>query len=341
MTNNSTKILFMMTLISGVIITISSNSWLGAWMGLEINLLSFIPIMYNNNNTLSAEASLKYFMIQALASSCIMFTIITWSIFKSPYSSMYENMMFNMLILPPLLMKAGGAPFHWWFPSVMEGLDWLNCLILMTIQKLAPLILISYLLIPNLYTSTIIILSALVGSVGGLNQISTRKLLTYSSINHLGWMIMAMNINTEMWTMYFKMYLLLTSTILFIIKTHNISFINQLTLLKKEPTTKILFLSSLLSLGGLPPFLGFYPKWMVIQNTASNKQIILLLAMVLLTLLTLYYYLRITYSSFLMLTYQVNWEININPKNHFTMMIFAITSLWGLLFCKSNINSFL
>nr|YP_010946687.1 NADH dehydrogenase subunit 2 [Malaccina sinica]WGO57405.1 NADH dehydrogenase subunit 2 [Malaccina sinica] len=341
MTNNSTKILFMMTLTSGVIITISSNSWLGAWMGLEINLLSFIPIMYNNNNTMSAEASLKYFMIQALASSCMLFTIIMWSIFKNSFPSMYENTTFNMLISPPLLMKSGGAPFHWWFPSVMEGLNWLNCLILMTIQKMAPLILISYLLTPNLYTSLIIILSALVGSIGGYNQISMRKILTYSSINHLGWMIMAMSISTEMWILYFKIYILLVSTILIIINVHNISFINQLTLLKKESTTKILFLLSLLSLGGLPPFLGFYPKWMIIQNTILNKQTTLLVIMVLLTLLTLYYYLRITYSSFLMLSSQLNWEINTNSKNFLFMTTFISFSLWGLLLCKSNINSFL
>nr|YP_010946674.1 NADH dehydrogenase subunit 2 [Malaccina discoidalis]WGO57392.1 NADH dehydrogenase subunit 2 [Malaccina discoidalis] len=341
MTNNSTKILFMMTLLSGVIITISSNSWLGAWMGLEINLLSFIPIMYNNNNTLSAEASLKYFMIQALASSCIMFTIIVWSILKNSFPGMYENSTFNMLISPPLLMKAGGAPFHWWFPSVMEGLNWLNCLILMTIQKLAPLTLISYLLIPNLYNSTIILLSALVGSIGGYNQISMRKILTYSSINHLGWMIMAMSINTQMWIFYFKMYTLLVTTVLIIVYVFNISFINQLMHLKKETTMKFLLLSSLLSLGGLPPFLGFYPKWMIIQNITSNNQVILMLTMVMLTLLTLYYYLRITYSSFLMLISQLNWEININQKNYTTMMVTIFMSLWGLLLCKSNMNTFL
>ena len=59
----------------GMFITISSNSWLRAWIGLEFNLLSFIPIISNNKNILTLEASLKYFLIQALVSSTLLFII--------------------------------------------------------------------------------------------------------------------------------------------------------------------------------------------------------------------------------------------------------------------------
>nr|YP_010946401.1 NADH dehydrogenase subunit 2 [Haplosymploce aurantiaca]WGO57119.1 NADH dehydrogenase subunit 2 [Haplosymploce aurantiaca] len=340
MSNNSTKILFFLTLISGVMITISSNSWLGAWMGLEINLLSFIPIMSKHDNIFTTEASLKYFLVQALASAILLFLIISKTMIDEMFS-MFNNNLSSMILTTPLLLKGGAAPFHWWFPSVMEGLSWSNCFILMTIQKIAPLILISYSIKTSTFMMTIIITSIVVGAIGGYNQISIRKILTYSSINHMGWMLSAMLLGENFWLMYFLIYSILTLTIISIINPFQVSFINQTFLMNNDhPIMKFLLFTSLLSLGGLPPFLGFLPKWIIIQTMVNNGMIFLITIMVVMSLITLYYYLRISYSSFMILHSEPSWNIKTHKYSHVmsTTILLSMTSLLGLIMCTILIS---
>nr|AVN68046.1 NADH dehydrogenase subunit 2 [Beybienkoa kurandanensis] len=323
--------LFFTTLISGMMITLSSNSWLGAWMGLEINLLSFIPIMSSNENIYTSEASLKYFLIQALASSVLLFFLIS--------KVMIENMFFvfnstvtSIVLTTPLLLKSGAAPLHWWFPSVMEGLSWINCFVLMTIQKIAPLVLISLTLNSNFFMTITIMSSVMIGSIGGYNQTSIRKILTYSSINHMGWMLSALLLGENFWLLYFTMYSFMTLVIILIISPSQISFINQTFLLNNDnPSMKLLLFTSLLSLGGLPPFLGFIPKWIIIQTMTTNNMIFLITFMVLFSLITLYYYLRITYSSFLILHSEPSWNIKIFNNNMYPLtLLMSSISVTGL-----------
>nr|WGO58003.1 NADH dehydrogenase subunit 2 [Rhabdoblatta densimaculata] len=342
MSQNSTKILFSMTLISGMLITISSNSWLGAWMGLEINLLSFIPLMSNNNNVYTTEAALKYFLIQALASSSLLFIIISKSLIESMFTVLNSSLT-SIMISTPLLMKSGAAPMHWWFPSVMEGLSWSNCFILMTIQKIAPLMLISYSINFNTFMTLIILSSVMVGSIGGYNQTSIRKILTYSSINHMGWMLTAMLMGENMWMLYFFIYSLLTLTIIMIVYPSQISFINQTFLINEDnKLIKFLLFSSLLSLGGLPPFLGFLPKWMIIQFMMINWSATIISIMVILSLITLYYYLRISYSAFIILNTQLSWNYMISIEMSITKasLILMTVSMLGLITSTAFINFF-
>nr|UZC33334.1 NADH dehydrogenase subunit 2 [Mastotermes darwiniensis] len=335
MPNNSTKILLMITLLGGVLISVSANSWFGAWMGLEINLLSFIPLMSNINNIYTTEASLKYFLVQAMASSILLFLVMVMALADNLFSfewSIYSS----VAISTPLLLKMGAAPLHWWFPSVMEGLEWTECLLLMTVQKISPFILISYLLKMNLFLASIIMTSVAIGSIGGINQTSLRKILTYSSINHTGWMLSAMSLSESMWLLYFSIYSLLTTTVISIIKPFKPSFINQLMMMKKEMViTKFLMFTSLLSLGGLPPFLGFMPKWVIIQEMTANKHYFLITFMVMGSLLTLYYYLRICYSSFLILHTELKWNKQFSSNQFYTLCssFLSFLSLTGLVLC--------
>nr|AVN67993.1 NADH dehydrogenase subunit 2 [Cosmozosteria sp. B117] len=334
--------LLFITLMSGTLISISSNSWLGAWIGLEINLLSFIPMMSDNKNIYTTEASMKYFIVQALASSVLLFFIISNSIIEEMHI-MYNSVTMNMIMTTPLLLKSGAAPFHWWFPSIMEGLSWNNCFILMTLQKIAPLMLISYILNMNVFMAVIILLSVIIGSIGGLNQISIRKILTYSSINHMGWMLAAMSIGENMWMFYFTIYSILTLAIISIIKPFQISYINQTFLMKNEiPIMKFLLFMTLLSLGGLPPFLGFLPKWMIIQYMISSNMTPIILLMVVMSLMTLYYYLRMCYASFIILHIEPKWNVQYyenNKINSFSVMLSSISML-GLIMITLVINVF-
>nr|QQQ88036.1 NADH dehydrogenase subunit 2 [Silba sp. LW-2021] len=331
MFNNSSKIMFLLILMMGTMITVSANSWLGAWMGLEINLLSFIPLMSDNNNLMSTEASLKYFLTQALASAVLLFSIILLYMDKK-FSYNFSSLP-QLMILSSLLMKSGAAPFHFWFPNVMEGLSWNNALILMTWQKIAPLMLISYIVDNSMIILLSILLSVIIGSLGGLNQTSLRKLMAYSSINHLGWMLSAMYASESLWLSYFFFYSFLSFNLIFMFNIFKMYHINQMfSLFFKSKIMKFSLFLNLLSLGGLPPFLGFLPKWLVIQSLTINSQLLLMTLLTMMTLITLFFYLRLCFAAFMLNYYENNWifslQFNKNLMNIY--LLFSFISTFGL-----------
>nr|AEE98121.1 NADH dehydrogenase subunit 2 [Edwardsina sp. AJJ-2011] len=327
---NPSKLLFFFTLILGTLITISANSWLGAWMGLEINLLSFIPLMMDTNNLMSTEASLKYFLTQALASSVLLFSIIIYMV-KTNMVNFLGFDWINLVINSCLLLKMGAAPFHFWFPTVMEGLSWNMGLVLLTIQKIAPLTLLSYTINMNLIFF-FIILSIIIGSIGGLNQTSIRKLMAFSSINHLGWILTAMIMSENLWLAYFSFYCILSVAMISLFNLSKLFYINQMfSLFNNSPIIKFSFFSTLLSLGGLPPFLGFIPKWLVIQAMINSNLMILMVFMVSFTLVTLYFYLRLYFAASLINYNEMSWNFKtFNQKSFFLTSLFNFFSIMGL-----------
>ncbi|YP_009390184.1 NADH dehydrogenase subunit 2 (mitochondrion) [Hermetia illucens] len=330
MFNNSTKILFFLTLISGTLITISSSSWLSAWMGLEINLLSFIPLMNSTNNLLSSETALKYFLTQAIASSIFLVAVIISMLKTNMFPQLVLN--YNNLITTALLIKSGTAPFHFWFPSVMDGLSWTNSLILMTWQKIAPLVLVTYIYSLNLMIF-FIISSALVGALGGLNQTSLRKLMAFSSINHLGWMLAAMADSNKLWLIYFIFYVFLSTAIIFMFNLFKTFHLNQIYSLSIQSTIlKFCLFINLLSLGGLPPFLGFFPKWMIIQQLSTMNYMFMTFVLIMSSLITLFFYLRLCYPAFLLGKTEHSWIkiIPVSTLPNKTSLIFSFISTMGL-----------
>nr|UFZ13073.1 NADH dehydrogenase subunit 2 [Protohermes similis] len=328
---NLSKLVFLFCLISGTLISISSNSWFGAWMGLEINLLCFIPLMSNSNNMISNESALKYFLAQALASSVLLFSIIIsslthGSIFFSEISSISQ-----IMLMSALLLKLGAAPFHFWFPSVMEGLDWINGLILMTWQKIAPLVLLSY-NYSSFFMYSIVILCLFTGAIGGLNQTNLRSLMAFSSINHLGWILSSMMISESMWITYFLFYIFLSFVIISIFLNFKVySFIQINSILNSSPMNKFILFSNLLSMGGLPPFLGFFPKLLVIQNLIFSNNLFLIFCMVMSALITLFFYIRISFSSFMIMSLNLKWYKSNFLSNKFIYFLNSI-SMFGLIF---------
>nr|APX40486.1 NADH dehydrogenase subunit 2 [Longitarsus membranaceus] len=328
--------LFLNSLILGTLITISSYNWFMMWIGLEINLLSIIPLFKSHKNSFPTEASLKYFITQALASTIILFSIIT-SMNLTEFFNDYNYWMM-MILNSALLTKLGAAPFHYWFPEVMEGLNWLNSLLLLTWQKLAPMILLMYNLNMSMFLSIIIIFSSIISGIYGINQTSLRKILSYSSINHIAWMLASMLNNNNIWLIYFIIYSIISINIIMIFYYLNIFFIPQLFLiLNKNKMIKLLFIFNFFSLGGIPPFLGFFPKWLVINNLTENNFYMLSLILILSTLITLFYYIRLTFPS---LTF--NYEeslIYISNMNKMKIIIFNMISIFSLIIC-TNIFSY-
>nr|YP_008854818.1 NADH dehydrogenase subunit 2 [Cherax monticola]AHA59400.1 NADH dehydrogenase subunit 2 [Cherax monticola] len=318
------KFIFMLSLLSGTFLAISSASWFSAWIGLELNLMSFIPLISSKENQLPSEASLKYFLIQALGSAIIILSS-TLTFFIPSISLCFISL--------ALLLKLGAAPFHFWFPQVMEGLNWTQIIILMTIQKLAPMFLISY-LSSEYFTHIILFLgglaSAIVGALGGINQTSLRKILAYSSINHMSWMLFAMLMNESSWLIYFFMYALISTSVALFFSSTQTYFFSHLINSNSSPVSKIISMMNLYSLGGLPPFSGFIPKWIIIQEMILSTFYIPLLILLMSSLVTLYFYIRLTLSTLSISCTQMKWNISLTRIKIFYSPLCSFVNLFGL-----------
>nr|YP_010577795.1 NADH dehydrogenase subunit 2 [Samia wangi]UZP15002.1 NADH dehydrogenase subunit 2 [Samia wangi] len=326
--NNSNKMFFSFILFFSTLISISSNSWFGCWIGLEINLLSFIPLISSPSNLLASEAALKYFLTQSIASINFLFMILLKMTLLKNFNT--DNFI-SITINSSLLMKMGSAPFHFWFPNIVEGLSWLNNFILMTWQKITPMILLSYYYNKN-FLYLMIIFNIMIGAIGGLNQTSLRKLMAFSSINNLGWMIYSIMISENLWIFYFSMYSFLISIMCFFFFNLNVFFINQLFINNITPLIKLNLLINFLSLGGLPPFLGFLPKWIMINFLMTNEFYLLTFLFIMSSLIIIFFYIRIIYSCFMFNYFKMKWlKINLNNNFLWLMNFFSLISILGMI----------
>nr|AYP72672.1 NADH dehydrogenase subunit 2 [Cassida sp. EMHAU-15090501] len=291
--NKLYKILFFNFLLISSMITVSAYSWLTMWLGIELNLLSMIPIMLKKNNSYSSEAGMKYFLIQSLASTVLIFSILVME------KKLFNNYLIITILQCSIIMKLGMAPFHWWLPEVMEGLSWENCLIMLTWQKLAPLVMLMMTLKNSVLLSMTIILSSLISGIQGLNQISMRKIMAYSSINHMAWMILSMMSSSWTWMIYFFIYCVSNFILVWYFKKMKIFYINQINLIKNK-FSKIFILMNFLSLSGIPPMIGFMPKWLTVHYMIINMNIIMPLILIISSLMHSYFYIRIIIPSLMM-----------------------------------------
>nr|AAV67500.1 NADH dehydrogenase subunit 2 [Anolis porcatus]AAV67501.1 NADH dehydrogenase subunit 2 [Anolis porcatus] len=294
------------SLATGTIITMSSYHWLMAWVGLELNTLAIIPIISTMHHPRSTEAATKYFLTQAAASALILFSSMTnawntgsWDITQTLTSPSY------ILLTMALAMKLGLAPLHFWLPEVIQGSTMTTAFIITTWQKIAPMSLI-LLTMNNLSTSIFLLmglLSSLVGGWGGLNQTQTRKIMAYSSIAHLGWMATISSILTNILIMNLLIYLIMTTSVFFSLIISKSKTIQDTTSTwTLSPTLTIIMMLSLLSLGGLPPLTGFIPKWLIMEELILQNFNLLIIMMAASSLLSLFFYLRLTYTTTLTLS---------------------------------------
>nr|YP_009138145.1 NADH dehydrogenase subunit 2 [Luciogobius pallidus]AGS47823.1 NADH dehydrogenase subunit 2 [Luciogobius pallidus] len=286
-------------LMLGTTITITSSHWLLAWMGLEINTLAIIPLMTQQHHPRAIEATTKYFLTQATAAATLLFASITnaWLTGQWDLQLMTHPLPTTMIILA-LSLKIGLAPLHTWLPEVLQGLNLTTGLVLSTWQKLAPFALL--LQIPAANQELLILLgltSTLVGGWGGLNQTQLRKILAYSSIAHLGWMLIILQFAPSLTLLALMVYLVMTTSAFLTLNLNNATNMNSLaTTWAKAPLLATLVPILLLSLGGLPPMTGFMPKWLILQELTKQGLPLTATFAALTALLSLYYYLRMSYA---------------------------------------------
>nr|ACL35977.1 NADH dehydrogenase subunit 2 [Setophaga townsendi] len=297
--NPQANLIFIASLLLGTTITISSNHWIMAWTGLEINTLAILPLISKSHHPRAIEAATKYFLTQAAASALVLFSSMTnawqtgqWDITQLTHPTS------SLILTSAIAMKLGLVPFHFWFPEVLQGSPLTTGLLLSTIMKLPPITLLymtSTSLNPTLLT-TLAILSTALGGWMGLNQTQIRKILAFSSISHLGWMAIIIIYNPKLTLLNFYLYAMMTATIFLTLNTIKVLKLSTLmTAWTKVPSLNAMLLLTLLSLAGLPPLTGFLPKWLIIQELTKQDMAPAATIISLLSLLSLFFYLRLAY----------------------------------------------
>nr|YP_010596289.1 NADH dehydrogenase subunit 2 [Tropiometra macrodiscus]WAJ60714.1 NADH dehydrogenase subunit 2 [Tropiometra macrodiscus] len=332
--NRTITSFFIINIIIGTIIVLSSNHWFLIWIGLETNTISIIPIIANTNNRRNTEASIKYFIIQALAAALILNSTLiniwnngSWLI-NSPINNISSN-----IITIALFFKLSIVPFHFWFPEVISGNNLTNGLIITTWQKIAPSI-ITINIINNLNNNIILfcsILSIIIGSWNGINQTQTRKIMAFSSINHIGWIIIIAIYNQNTSLIMLTIYIIINSAIFtnFITNnTINIANSNKTNIINPwNATTTII---TILSLGGLPPLTGFINKLLGLNTLINNNSIIITIPLIIGSLISLFFYLRITFNTN-MSNFPQNSLIILNIRNNNNNNINSILNIISIL----------
>nr|ABA01088.1 NADH dehydrogenase subunit 2 [Melidora macrorrhina] len=330
------KLVSTFSLLIGTTITISSSHWIMAWTGLEINTLAIIPLISKSHHPRAVEAAIKYFLVQAAASALILFssTINAWQTGQWDITQL-TNPTSSILLTTAIAMKLGLVPFHFWFPEVLQGSPMTTALLLSTLMKFPPitiLFLTSHSLNPNLLT-LMAISSAALGGWMGLNQTQVRKIMAFSSISHLGWMIIIILYNPKLTLLTFYLYSLMTTTVFLTLSTtKSLKLSTLMTSWTKTPSLNAALMLTLLSLAGLPPLTGFLPKWLILQELTKQEMAPAATIIAMLSLLGLFFYLRLAYYSTITLPP--------NPSNHMkqwyvskatSTMIAPLTSLSVLL----------
>nr|BDQ43888.1 NADH dehydrogenase subunit 2 [Amynthas tokioensis]BDQ44369.1 NADH dehydrogenase subunit 2 [Amynthas tokioensis] len=314
--------LTMSTLITSTLMAMSSTNWMFLWASMELNLLSFIPILMSSKLNQEVEGSIKYFLAQALGSALLLTSsIMLWS----PYSIWPSTM--PLILMVSLLLKLGSAPCHFWYPSVMASISWVSCTILSSWQKLAPLTILVFFTTQTLKSIIPLMagLNALLGGIMGMNQSQLRTIMAYSSIGHLGWMLSFMLMDKPLMTMlYFSIYCSLIIPLFMIMNSLNLMATKQLSKISMiSPTTQFMVSILLISLAGLPPLTGFMPKLLAITMLASlNSTLIMILIMG--SLMNLFFYLNIIIN---MMMFTQNMNMNTMKKMNKMPVLMLMSSV--------------
>ena len=313
----------------GTMIMISANSLLMLYLGIELLSLSLYALIgFNKKSSLSSEAAIKYYVLGAMSSGILLFGIsliygFTGSIGYDDIASQLINIDINsvdyiaiifgiIFITASLCFKFGAAPFHMWVPDIYQGSLISTTILLSTLPKIAVFIVflklyfIPFILLREVWSDILIfvgMLSIVIGSLFALTQENIKRLLAYSAISNIGFIILSLgliSIDGIHASLYYTVVYSLTALASFGIITHitsNSNGIEKITdlagLSKTHPYFAFLILITMLSSAGIPPLIGFHAKLMVIKALISSSYIILSIIVVIMTVVSAYYYLKV------------------------------------------------
>ena len=275
---------FYFLIIISIIISLRVSSNLLIWISLELNILRFLPVISSKEN-IEIENSIKYFLIQRWASV----------IFLERFFFFYIiNNNFLILINLRLFIKLGMRPFHSWFISILKTSSLNTLFILSTIQKIIPLIIIFNIKVNNILIFTIILLTLIFILILLPSTININKVLALSSINNVIWLIIRTLLSLKIILLFIVIYMYIILGVARIYNFYRLNVfyqINSIVFLDK-----FIILIVFISLGGMPPMLGFLRKIIILKIIINNSlRIILIFVIVISSLTLLYFYLSRIY----------------------------------------------
>jgi NADH-quinone oxidoreductase subunit N len=351
----------------GMMIMISSKNFLLLYLGLEIQSLSLYVISsFRRENLKSTEAGLKYFILGSLSSGLMLFGIsliygstgsINFEIISSLITSkgFYPGIIAGLVFLiSGFAFKASAVPFHMWTPDVYEGSPTPVTAFFATVPKIAAVAVLLRVLFdcfgPLLesWQQVIIlisVLSMLLGSIAAIGQDNIKRLMAYSSIGHIGFVLIGIASGTDKGLsavlIYMVLYVIMNiGVFVFILNMERdgvaVTSINSLNMYNEVSKGQTLFLTILLfSLAGIPPLAGFFGKFFIFNAAINAGLSWLAIIGGISSVIAAFYYLRIVY---LMYFGMVSDPLNGNmPTSHWLilsgsaiLMLIGIINLYGL-----------
>ncbi len=324
---------FVLCLLSilGMMIMISSGNFLTLYLGLELLSLPLYSLIIANKSNISSEASMKYFIMGSVASGIFLFGVslvygVTGTIeFGLISKTILEDEVFSnitlqyglVFIMAGLIFKFGAVPFHMWVPDVYQGSPIPITLFISTVPKIAALGM-AYRLLSNSFSNInneleflfIIIgtLSLFIGNIFAIMQENIKRLLAYSAISHVGFIFLGFLVpdsSSYSAVIFYVITYVITTLGLFGIVIALSSKFKESELIKdftglgfSNPITALMMVIFLLSLAGVPPTVGFYAKFFILKNLVSYGYIELAIFSVLMSVVGVFYYLKIIKSMF-------------------------------------------
>uniref|UniRef100_UPI0030FEB68D NADH dehydrogenase subunit 2 n=1 Tax=Amblyomma albolimbatum TaxID=1987572 RepID=UPI0030FEB68D len=273
------KILMKWMILITILISISCNSWFIYWLMMEMNLLFFIPFL-NKKKMTDSNSMITYFVIQSFSSTIFMMSALMF---------VFVNTM-KMLIIISMMIKLAIIPFHFWMISISEMLNFDSLFLILSFQKFIPMYILSKFNHP--YLKVFALISSIMSSMLALNSKMIKKMLIFSSISHQGWMIMLFLMKSKFWFLYLMVYTFLIFKITKLMKMLKFNSISNFSNSNMNSWNKISLITMMMSLGGMPPFMGFFLKIIsifIFLNNFNFSIIILIIS----SMINIFFYLNL------------------------------------------------
>ena len=303
---------FYFLLLVSIIISIRFNSRFIIWLRLEINMLRFLPIISSGLN-IELENSVKYFLIQRWAS--IIFLISYF------FCSYFINSIRTLLILS-IFIKLGISPFHTWFISILKTCSLYILMLLSSLQKIIPLIILNnvfffFRIFYFCIIITIIFLVIILSSVININ-----KLLALSSLGNILWLISSNLLSLKLMILFLTIYVFLLMGIYLFYNSFYYNLFIQIN--RINFFDKIIIVLLFISLGGMPPLLGFLRKFLILKIIFIYENLILFLIIIFSSLVLLYHYMSRIY---FFITFMPSLKTNFSTNNYSITKYFYLISV--------------
>lgn len=310
----------------GIFVMISAHSILSLYLGLELMSLSlYAMVAFNRDSPVAAEAAMKYFVLGAIATGCFLYgTSILYGVTGTfdlgelaRRATELDALSLPLLVglsfmLVGVAFKFGAVPFHMWLPDVYQGASTPVTLFIGTAAKIASLAMIFRVLVEGLaplqaswsgMLAVLAVLSMAIGNVVAIAQTNLKRMLAYSTISHVGFILLGILAGTAAGVqaaVYYTLAYVIMSGAAFgmIILLSRQGFeAEELDdfrgLNARSPWFAAIMLIVMFSMAGVPPLLGFYAKFAVLAAVVEVGHTWLAVAGVLFSVIGAYYYLRL------------------------------------------------